>query len=132
VLFEILPASAAQPQPVVGWQRAAAGVLLLLTLGSTLQFGLAANIGLLPKETLEWLANPANLNSDLLPPGLDTFDPVPFISSTSSVFMITLLPQVRQRRLWCGGGDVGWRGGAMTECGEVGLGDAAVSPGFVR
>lgn len=49
VQFEILPASSAQPAPVKGWQRAVAGVLLLLTLGSTLQFGLAANIGLLPK-----------------------------------------------------------------------------------
>ena len=49
VQFEILPAAAAQPAPVLGWQRVAAGVLLLLTLGSTLQFGLAANIGLLPK-----------------------------------------------------------------------------------
>lgn len=49
VMFEILPAAAAQPPPTVGWQRAIAGVLLLLTLGSTLQFGLAANIGLLPK-----------------------------------------------------------------------------------
>ncbi len=49
VQFEILPQSSAQPAPVKGWQRVAAGVLLLLTLGSTLQFGLAANIGLLPK-----------------------------------------------------------------------------------
>jgi hypothetical protein len=49
VQFEILPAAAAQPQAVAGWQRAAAALLLLLTLGSTLQFGLAANIGLLPK-----------------------------------------------------------------------------------
>ena len=49
VMFEILPAAAAQPQPTAGWTRWVAGVLLLLTLGSTLQFGLAANIGLLPK-----------------------------------------------------------------------------------
>lgn len=49
VQFEILPASSAQPVATKGWQRVAAGVLLLLTLGSTLQFGLAANIGLLPK-----------------------------------------------------------------------------------
>lgn len=49
VMFEILPAEAAQPQQTAGWQRAAAAVLLVLTLGSTLQFGLAANIGLLPK-----------------------------------------------------------------------------------
>lgn len=94
VQFEILPAAAAQPQAVAGWQRAAAALLLLLTLGSTLQFGLAANIGLLPKETLQWLANPANLNTDLLPPGLESYDPLPFLSSTGNVFMITLLPQL--------------------------------------
>lgn len=94
VQFEILPAAAAQPAPVLGWQRVAAGVLLLLTLGSTLQFGLAANIGLLPKETLQWLANPANLNTDLLPPGLESYDPLPFLSSTGNVFMVTLLPQL--------------------------------------
>lgn len=94
VMFEILPAAAAQPTPTAGWQRAAAAVLLLLTLGSTLQFGLAANIGLLPKETLLWLANPANLNSDLLPPGLETYDPLPFLSSTGNVFLVTLLPQL--------------------------------------
>ncbi|KAL4452729.1 hypothetical protein ABPG75_008391 [Micractinium tetrahymenae] len=94
VMFEILPAAAAQPQPTAGWQRAAAAVLLVLTLGSTLQFGLAANIGLLPKETLQWLANPANLNSDVLPPGLETYDPLPFLSSTGNVFLVTLLPQL--------------------------------------
>lgn len=49
VQFEILPAAAAQPVPTAGWTRGAAALLLLLTLGSTLQFGLAANIGLLPK-----------------------------------------------------------------------------------
>lgn len=149
VQFEILPAAAAQPQATAPWQRAAASVLLVLTLGSTLQFGLAANIGLLPKvregwawalvaaggrrrgrrttrraascpapptaglplplplpcapvppqETLQWLADPANLNTDVLPPGLESFDPLPFLSSTGNVFMVTLLPQVR-RGVW--------------------------------
>lgn len=48
------------------------------------------------QETLQWLANPANLNADVLPPGLETYDPVPFLSSTGNVFMVTLLPQVRR------------------------------------
>lgn len=47
------------------------------------------------QETLQWLANPANLNSDLLPPGLESFDPLPFLSSTGNVFLVTLLPQAR-------------------------------------
>lgn len=46
------------------------------------------------QETLQWLADPANLNTDLLPPGLETYDPLPFLSSTGNVFMVTLLPQV--------------------------------------
>lgn len=50
--------------------------------------------GRAPQETLLWLANPANLNSDLLPPGLETYDPLPFLSSTGNVFLVTLLPQV--------------------------------------
>lgn len=49
----------------------------------------------MPQETLQWLADPANLNTDLLPPGLETYDPLPFLSSTGNVFMVTLLPQVR-------------------------------------
>lgn len=52
VQFEILPAGAAQPAATAGWQRGAAALLLILTLASTLQFGLAANIGLLPKASM--------------------------------------------------------------------------------
>ena len=49
VAFEVLPTSAAVPEPTQGWQRGAAGLLLLLTFASTLQFALTCNIGLLPK-----------------------------------------------------------------------------------
>ena len=96
VQFEVLPAAAALPAPVTGWQRGVAALLLVLTAGSALQFGLAANLGLLPKETLAWLANPANVNAagDALPPGLDLFDPLPFLSSAANVFLATMLPQV--------------------------------------
>ena len=51
------------------------------------------------QETLQWLADPANLNTDLLPPGLETYDPLPFLSSTGNVFMVTLLPQVCERHM---------------------------------
>jgi hypothetical protein len=47
--FEILPRATAEPQPMAGWQRITALVLLALTAGSTLQSAIAANIGLLPK-----------------------------------------------------------------------------------
>lgn len=96
VIFEVLPAVLAVPEPTPTWARAAGGLLLLLTIGSSLQFSLAANIGLLPKETLSWLANPANLESldQMLPPGLETFDPVPFFQSCIAVGGAALLPQL--------------------------------------
>lgn len=41
------------------------------------------------QETVEWLARPENYDPDRAPPGLDGFDPVPFLLSslpiTSSV-----------------------------------------------
>lgn len=49
VAFEFLPAATCQPPEMARWQRVAAAVLLLLTLGSTFQLALGANIGLLPK-----------------------------------------------------------------------------------
>jgi len=94
IVFQIIPKADAEPAPTAGWQRGAAAVLLALTLGSAMQLGLAANVGLLPKETLAWLANPANINSDMLPPGLETFDPVPFLQSAIKVGGAALLPQL--------------------------------------
>lgn len=65
------------------------------------------------QETLQWLADPANLNTDLLPPGLETYDPLPFLSSTGNVFMVTLLPQVGRGTLisWPGKGRVDQQAG---------------------
>lgn len=99
VAFAIVPAAFALPLPATSWQRLGAGVLLVLALGSTLQFGLSASIGLLPAETLAWLADPANLTAgggagDVLPPGLEAYDPLPFFSATGTVFLVTLLPQL--------------------------------------
>lgn len=36
---------------------------------------------ILPQETLEYFANPDNLNSDVLPPGLASWDPAPYLAS---------------------------------------------------
>lgn len=33
------------------------------------------------QETLEYFANPDNLNSDVLPPGLASWDPAPYLAS---------------------------------------------------
>jgi membrane-associated protease RseP (regulator of RpoE activity) len=94
IILQIIPMEYAMPPPTAGWQRGAAAVTLALTLASALQLGLAANVGLLPKETLQWLANPANLNSEMLPPGLETFDPVPWVQSALAVGGAALLPQL--------------------------------------
>ncbi len=61
-------------------------VLLLLFLGSCGQLALAANITKLPRETLEWFSNPANFESDQLPPGLETWDPLPYFSTAVPIF----------------------------------------------
>jgi hypothetical protein len=42
------------------------------------------------QETLEWFSNPDNVNSDMMPPGLDTWDPVPYLSCAIPIFAGTL------------------------------------------
>lgn len=49
IAFQIMPRAAVEPAPAPGWQSAAAAVLFLFTIGSSLQLGLAANVSLLPK-----------------------------------------------------------------------------------
>ena len=39
-------------------------MLSLFFIGTCVQLALAANIAKLPKETLDWFANPANIDSD--------------------------------------------------------------------
>lgn len=43
-----------------------------------------------------WLADPANLDvpEGFLPPGLENYDPVPFLQSLGDVCLVTLLPQL--------------------------------------
>ncbi len=49
MVLQVLPASLVRPSPSRTWQSLFAGSLLLLTLGSCIQLGLAANVHLLPK-----------------------------------------------------------------------------------
>jgi hypothetical protein len=49
IAFQIMPSSSVQPAPVPAWQNIAAGVLFLLTVGTSLQLGLVANVAKLPK-----------------------------------------------------------------------------------
>ncbi|GBF95462.1 zinc metalloprotease chloroplastic-like [Raphidocelis subcapitata] len=86
VAFQIVPAAAAVPPQGSGWKVAVAGVLLLFFLASCVQLSLVANITKLPKETLEYFANPDNINNDVLPPGLDTWDPAPYLACAAPIF----------------------------------------------
>ena len=54
IAFEVMPTAVVQPPEPPGWQRIAAGALLLFTAATTLQIGLAANVSRLPKVLL-WL-----------------------------------------------------------------------------
>jgi len=94
VSLQIIPTEVATPPPSAGWQRGLAAILIGMTLISSLQLGISANIGLLPRETLLWLSNPDNINSDILPPGLETFDPLPFLDSAIKVGGAALIPQL--------------------------------------
>ena len=46
------------------------------------------------QETLAWLANPSNANSDGLPPGLEGFDPVPYLSAAVPITLATFGTQL--------------------------------------
>jgi hypothetical protein len=59
VAFQVVPAVLVRPAPATAWQSLFAGTLLLFTLGSCLQLGLAANVHLLPK-----VPNPAQTLSE--------------------------------------------------------------------
>lgn len=94
VSLQVIPTESAINPPPAGWQRGLSFVLIGLTLATSLQLGVTANVGLLPKETLLWLANPENINSDILPPGLENFDPLPFLESSMKVGGAALIPQL--------------------------------------
>lgn len=53
------------------------------------------------QETLEYFANPDNLNSDVLPPGLATWDPAPYLASAvpiaASVVGVNFIHEVGHR-----------------------------------
>ncbi|WIA11756.1 hypothetical protein OEZ85_011851 [Tetradesmus obliquus] len=85
VAFQVVLTSEVTPPQTNGWKVTVAGILLLLLMASCVQLSLVANITKLPKETLEWLANPDNLNTDVLPPGLANWDPSPYLASAFPV-----------------------------------------------
>ncbi|KAJ9509380.1 hypothetical protein QJQ45_001830 [Haematococcus lacustris] len=90
VAFQLVPAAQATPPQTNGWQQVVAFVLALLFVGSCGQLALAANITKLPKETLEFFSNPANFESDVLPPGLETWDPTAYFNTVVPIFSAVL------------------------------------------
>lgn len=46
------------------------------------------------QETLAWLSNPDNANANILPPGLENFDPMPFFSSAIPIALTTFGAQL--------------------------------------
>ena len=60
----------------------------------------------MPAETIQWLLNPDNLQqADAVPPGLENFDAVSYVSSAIPIALITLGLQ--------GIHDIGHAGSAM-------------------
>ncbi|GAX77963.1 hypothetical protein CEUSTIGMA_g5405.t1 [Chlamydomonas eustigma] len=94
VAFQIIPTAMAQPPQTNAVRRVAAVVLGLLLVVTSLQLSLASNITKLPTETLQWFANPDNLNSDQLPPGLENWDPSSYIETAIPVLAGVILVQV--------------------------------------
>jgi len=89
--FKLVPVANAYPPPQTAWQILVSVVLLTLTVGSSLQLGLVAEISKLPPETLQWLLDPDNLNRvDAVPPGLDNFDAVHYVESAIPIMLIVL------------------------------------------
>ncbi|CAD7702382.1 unnamed protein product [Ostreobium quekettii] len=91
--IQVMPTASAVPQEMPSWAMLLVGALVLFTIGTSLQLGLVANIGRLPKETVEWLAHPEASNSDVPPLGLDSMDTFAFSLSTLSITSAVLLLQ---------------------------------------
>jgi membrane-associated protease RseP (regulator of RpoE activity) len=73
----------------------AAGLFGLL-IAACVQLALVANVAKLPAETLRFFSDPANLDAAaesegaIVPPGLDTWDPRPYIASALPIAAATL------------------------------------------
>ena len=94
VAFLIIPSSQAEPPQSTGFGLLGSSILGLLTIGSSLQLALASNVSKLPKETIEFFANPDNINSDQLPPGLENWDPTSYFETCIPVLAAVLAVQL--------------------------------------
>eukprot|EP00798_Chlamydomonas_sp_ICE-L_P025266 gene25266-10917_t len=95
--IQIVPTAQAVPHPNGNIQTVASFVLSALFFFTTAELGVAANVTKLPKEALDWMADPANVDSTMIPPGLATWDAstifstaLPIIGGTPPAIGITL------------------------------------------
>lgn len=79
--FMIVPAGVTQPPPSSPWQYIAALLLLVLTLGTSLQLGIVANVTKLPPETIKALSNPELYDPNQPIPGLNDVEILDYVSS---------------------------------------------------
>lgn len=94
VSFVVMLASLNQTPPLSLWQYGAGFFLFLLTAGSAVQLGLVAQVSKLPPETVEFFSKPENRDlvdgGDVIPPGLENFDPIPFFDSALPITAVVL------------------------------------------
>lgn len=74
VAFQIVPITQTTPPQAGTFRNVTAAILFSFWVLSSLQLALVANITKLPKETLEFFANPDNFNAnpEIVPPGAHT------------------------------------------------------------
>jgi len=80
VAFVLVRCENTRAQPTALWQYAVAALLLLFSIGSSLQLGLVAQISKLPPEVLKYLNNP-QLSQGQIPEEIANIDLSPFVVS---------------------------------------------------
>jgi len=87
VSFVISPMALMEPEATTNWQVFIAIVLAGLTVITSIQLGLVAEVTRLPPETLAWFSSPDNVNSGAVPPGLENFDTVEYFDRAMPITM---------------------------------------------
>ncbi|KAK9825596.1 hypothetical protein WJX74_008944 [Apatococcus lobatus] len=82
IAFRLVSGEFARPPPTGVGKTIGSAFLFLATFASCAQLGLLANVAKLPKETLDFLAQPQELDPGSLPPGLAGWDPSPLLFSS--------------------------------------------------
>lgn len=87
VSFVIVPTALSEPQPTTTLQIGIAALLSGFTVVTAIQTGLVAEITRLPPEMVTWFSDPENVNSGILPPGFEDFDPIAYFDHAMPITM---------------------------------------------